>query len=139
MKIKITHKIYLDESELKFSFTRSSGPGGQNVNKLATAAELRFDVVNSSSLPDEVRQRLLLQAAGKITGQGELIIKASRFRTQERNKHDAINRLKELIKRVATPPKRRRKTKPSAASKEHRLSSKKHHGKIKSLRRKAVD
>ena len=136
MKIKITSKIYISESELKFTFIRSSGPGGQNVNKVATAAELRFQVAQSPSLPDDVRERLLVQIGNKINLQGELVIKSNRFRTQERNKHDAINRLKELIARVATPPKPRKKTKPSMGAKERRLSNKKHHAKIKSLRQK---
>jgi ribosome-associated protein len=139
MKIKITPNILIDESELAFTFIRSPGPGGQNVNKLATAAELRFNVATSPSLPHDVRTRLLAYAASKITLHGELIIKASRHRTQERNKHDALNRLKILISSIAIPPKKRRKTKPTFAAKQRRLSEKKLHAKTKSLRRKQGD
>lgn len=137
--IKITAHIYIQESELTFTFVTSSGPGGQNVNKVATAVQLRFNVSHSPSLPDAVRQRLLALIGNKITREGELIIKANRYRTQERNKQDALNRLKELIKRAAIPPKKRKKTKPTAASKERRLSNKKLHGAKKVLRGRLLD
>ena len=132
--IKITQNIFLDESELIFHFIRSPGPGGQNVNKVATAVQLRFNVLHSS-LPEEVRARLLAIIGKKITLQGEIIIKASRFRTQERNKQDAINRLSTLITKAAVSPKKRKKTKPTMGSIERRLDKKKLHGKRKSLRR----
>lgn len=137
--LDITSNISLAESELHFSFICSPGPGGQNVNKLATAALLRFDVLNSPSLPDAVRARLLALLGKKITSQGELLIKATRYRTQERNKQDALNRLKLLIQQAATVPKKRKKSKPTLASKERRLASKKQHAKNKSWRRSAVE
>ncbi len=130
----VTPEISLNETEVKFSFIRAPGPGGQNVNKVATAVQLRFNVLHSGSLPDLVRNRLLSLARSKMTSKGEIIIKASRYRTQERNKQDAIERLISLLKKAAQPPKKRKKTKPSRASQERRLSTKKSHSKIKSLR-----
>jgi ribosome-associated protein len=133
--LKITNNIALHEAELKFTFVASPGPGGQNVNKLATAVQLRFDVQHSASFSEEVRQRLLMVLGSKLTTQGELIIKASRHRTQERNKQDAINRLVELLQRAAIPPKKRRKTKPTFSSVQKRLSNKKMLGTKKARRR----
>lgn len=132
--IKILPNIFIQESELQFIFVTSPGPGGQNVNKVATAVQLRFDVIHSPSLPEPARLRLLNILGNKLTKNGELIIKASRHRTQERNKQDALNRLKDLIKRAAIPPKKRKKTRPTKASKERRLSKKKLHGAKKVLR-----
>lgn len=132
--IFITPNIYLDESELEFSFIRSPGPGGQNVNKVASAVLLRFNVMHSPSLSEDVRNRLIQMLGKKVTSQGNLLIKASRFRTQERNKRDALDRLQEFIRRAAIVPKKRKKTKPSQASKERRLTQKKLRGKTKSLR-----
>jgi ribosome-associated protein len=133
--LKITNNIALHESELKFTFVASPGPGGQNVNKLATAVLLRFDLEHSPSFTEEVRQRLMLVVGNKLTLQGELLIKASRHRTQERNKQDAINRLIELLQRAAIPPKKRRKTKPSYSSVQKRLNNKKMLGTKKARRR----
>ncbi len=130
----VTPKISLNETEVKFSFIRAPGPGGQNVNKVATAVQLRFNVLHSASLPELVRNRLLFLARNQMTSKGEIIIKASRYRTQERNKQDAIERLISLLKKAAQLPKKRKKTKPSRASQERRLSTKKAHSKIKSLR-----
>jgi len=132
--ISIIPHISLDESELEFSFVRSSGPGGQNVNKVATAVQLRFDVARSPSLPDDVRARLIARAGSKLTRDGVLILTARRFRTQERNRADVIERLVELIRAAATPPKRRRKTKPTRASKQQRVERKRRRSSTKRLR-----
>jgi ribosome-associated protein len=133
--IPITPTLTLDENEIQLDFIRASGPGGQNVNKVATAAQLRFDVRRSPSLPDGVRERLMRMAGRRITEDGVLIITAQRFRTQERNRQDALERLVELIRRAAEPPKLRRKTRPTLAAKERRLDSKRQRGQTKRLRR----
>ena len=130
--IKIAANIVLNEAEIKFAFIRAPGPGGQNVNKVATAVQLRFNVLHSPSLSDAVRTRLT--ALVTLTHHGDLIIKASRYRTQERNKQDALCRLLELLRRAAIPPKKRKKTKPSFGSVQERLTKKKLHGKNKTLR-----
>ncbi|MDR3492276.1 MAG: alternative ribosome rescue aminoacyl-tRNA hydrolase ArfB [Gammaproteobacteria bacterium] len=136
--IKITENVSIPETELLFTFIRSPGPGGQNVNKVATAVLLRFNLVSSPSIPEDLRARLLLRLENKITLSGELIVKASSYRTQERNKQDAIMRLQELLKHAAKVFKKRRKTKPTYSSTQKRLSTKKLHGKTKSLRQKKL-
>ena len=137
--IEITPNISVNETEIKFSFVSSPGPGGQNVNKVATAVQLRFNVLYSPSLSESVRMRLLSLLGKRVTTHGELIIKASRYRTQERNKQDALNRFIELLKRAANPPKKRRQTKPTAASIERRLTEKKIRAVKKSRRRSGTD
>jgi len=132
--IRITSTITIDESEIKEYFVRASGPGGQNVNKVATNVQLRFDVANSRSLPGDVRKRLISLAGNRITEDGILIIDARRFRTQERNRKDATNRLVELLRDAAQSPKIRRKTRPTLASKIRRLESKHHSAENKRLR-----
>jgi ribosome-associated protein len=138
--IRITDNIIIDEKEIKEDFIRASGPGGQNVNKVATAVHLRFDVRNSPSLPDDVRGRLVRLAGRRITGDGILIIKAGRFRTQDRNRQDAIDRLIDLIQRASVIPKARRKTSPTLSSRKRRMEEKHRRGDIKRSRRPvAVD
>jgi ribosome-associated protein len=133
--ITITDLISIAESELRLEFTRASGPGGQNVNKVSSAVVLRFDT-NSPSLPFDVRERLVKLAKNRINEDGELIIQASRHRSQEQNRQDALERLVALIREAAEEPKARVKTKPSPASKEIRLKFKKLRGEIKKQRRK---
>jgi ribosome-associated protein len=131
----ITPTIAVNENEIQLDFVRASGPGGQHVNKAATAVQLHFDVANSPSLPDDVRQRLIRLAGSRISEDGVLVINARRFRSQERNRQDAVDRLVELIQQAAEEPKHRRKTKPSAGSKKRRLEAKRRRGQTKRLRR----
>ena len=132
--IRITSRISINESELTFEFVRSSGPGGQNVNKVATAAQMRFDAADSSAISGEVFARLRTLAGSRMTKDGVVIITASRFRTQERNRSDAIERLVKLIARAAVRPRTRRKTRPTAASKARRLDDKRRRGETKRRR-----
>ena len=136
--IDITPSIHLDEDELHEEFIRSSGPGGQNVNKVASAVQLRFDVARSPSLPADVRERLMELAKRQITDEGVLVIKAMRFRTQAGNREDARERLVELIRRAAYRPPTRRATRPTLASRERRLHDKRSQSATKTIRRSSI-
>ena len=133
--IYITDRISISEAEIQEDFVRSSGPGGQNVNKVSTAVQLRFDVENSPNLPEDVKLRLIKLAGKKMTDSGVLIIDSRKYRTQNRNREEALNRLVELIKKATEKPKKRIKTRPTRAAKEKRLQSKKHRGAVKTLRK----
>jgi ribosome-associated protein len=133
--IQVTGRIAIDEREIDESFVRASGPGGQNVNKLSTAVQLRFDVRHSPSLPHDVRERLERIAGSRLTNDGVLVIIAQRHRTQPRNRDDALNRLIEMIRQAAVAPIKRRPTRPTKASRERRIEGKKRRGGIKNLRR----
>jgi ribosome-associated protein len=132
--IEITPVIQIDEDELEFSFIRSSGPGGQNVNKVSTAVQLRFNVTESPSLPQEVKLRLVRLAGKRLSSEGILIIEARQFRSQEQNRQAALDRLVRLVRQAAEPPLRRRKTRPTQASILRRLASKRKRGERKRLR-----
>ncbi|MBN2085065.1 MAG: aminoacyl-tRNA hydrolase [Anaerolineales bacterium] len=136
MRIAITTRISVPEEELRIEYVRAPGPGGQNVNKVATAVQLRFDVRHSPSLPEDVRRRLARLAGRRLTSEGILVIHAHSRRTQDQNRADAVNRLKELIAHAAVPPKRRKATRPTKSSKERRLTVKRQRGEQKNLRGK---
>jgi ribosome-associated protein len=133
--IRVTDDIALDENELHLEFVRASGPGGQNVNKVSSAVQLRFNVSQSACLTPEVKESLIKAAGRKVTADGVLVIQAQRFRSQEQNRADAINRLVTLIQKAAVAPKIRRKTKPSASARKRRLKDKHQRSQIKQSRK----
>ena len=137
--IRVTDHIALDEDELVESFVRAGGPGGQNVNKVATAVQLRFDVRGSRSLPNDVAIRLMRLAGSRLTNDGVVVITGQRFRTQERNREDARERLFEMIREAAVRPTPRVKTRPTLASKKRRVEAKKRRSTVKSLRQGRPD
>jgi ribosome-associated protein len=134
--IPVTAEIAIDEGELRFEFIRATGPGGQKVNKSSSAVQLRFDVLGSPSLPDEVRSRLATLAGRRLSERGVLVIEAKRFRSQDRNRQDAVERLCSLIRQAARKPRRRRPTRPSSAARERRLQVKKRRSELKKQREK---
>jgi ribosome-associated protein len=131
--LEITPSLQIDERELQIDFIRASGPGGQNVNKVAPAVQLRFDL-HASSFPEDVKERLIHLAGNRMTSEGVLLIEAKRFRTQEQNREDAIQRFIALVRKALIKPKTRKKTKPTQAAKEERLKEKKRRGEIKKMR-----
>jgi ribosome-associated protein len=135
MRRIITDTLSIDENELEWDFVRSSGPGGQNVNKVATAVQLRFDALRSQSLSDEVRDRLIRLAGKRMTSGGILVIQARRFRSQEGNRQDAWDRLVELLRKAMVRPRPRKASKPSKAARQKRLDAKKRRGDLKRMRR----
>jgi ribosome-associated protein len=135
MTLEITPELTIPDTDLQWDFVRASGPGGQHVNKAATAVQLRFDLRQNSTLPQEVRERMQTLAANRINADGVLIIDARRFRSQDRNRQDALDRLKGLVIRAARKPKVRRRTRPSAAARERRLEKKHRRGARKESRR----
>ena len=135
--IQVTDTIVLNQGEIQLEFIRASGPGGQNVNKVSSAVQLRFDAAGSLTLNDAIYERLKIIAGRRMTAAGVLIIKANRFRSQEQNREDAVNRLVLLIQRATEKPKPRRPTRPPAASRQRRLSAKRHRGETK-RRRKTI-
>ncbi|TQV71953.1 alternative ribosome rescue aminoacyl-tRNA hydrolase ArfB [Denitrobaculum tricleocarpae] len=137
--IEITERIHLDPSEVEETFVRASGPGGQNVNKVSTAVQLRFDLRHSPSLPAYVRERAQQLAGKRLSKDGVLVLTAARFRTQERNREDAVARLVELLREACERPAYRRPTRPTRASKQRRMDSKTKRGSIKKLRSRKFD
>ena len=137
--IRITRTIALQDSEIEESFVRASGPGGQNVNKVSTAVQLRFDAASSPSLPDDVRARLIAAAGSRATSDGVITISAQRFRLQSRNRADALERLVTLIREASHKPKPRKATRPTRASRQRRLESKKQRGEVKRARSGKAD
>jgi len=132
--IEITPSLTIDDSEIQLDFVRASGPGGQNVNKVSTAVQLRFDVRGSPSLPPEIKQRLERLAGSRLTAEGVLVIESRQYRTQEQNRQAALDRLADLVRSAAQPPKPRRPTRPSLASKQQRLEGKRRRAETKRLR-----
>ena len=138
-RIQITNSIYIYDDELDEKFVRASGPGGQNVNKVSSAVQLRFDVAGSPNLPERVRQKILSSGDSRLTNAGELVIIAESHRTQIANRRDALDRLTEVIRKAAFMPRKRIATRPTLGSKKRRMDSKTKHGDIKKKRSGKID
>lgn len=137
--LEVTSSVRISEKEFQWSFVRASGPGGQNVNKVASKAVLRWNVRSTSCLPAEVRERLLIQQANRVTTEGDLVLSSQRYRDQERNRQDCLEKLAALVRQAATRPKKRRPTRPTRGSKEARLQEKKRRSATKRVRRGPAD
>jgi ribosome-associated protein len=133
--LTVTSRLQIPDEEFEFTFTRSSGPGGQNVNKVSSKAQLRWQAARSPSLPEEVRARFLARFGSRLTGEGELLIASQRYRDQRRNMEDCLEKLRSMLREVAAAPRRRKPTRPKRSSIEKRLSDKKLHGARKRERR----
>jgi len=139
LMIRVSQHVVIDKKDLTFDFVRSSGPGGQNVNKVSTAVQLRLDVPGSAGIPAQVKDRLTMLAGRRMTDDGILIIRASRFRKREQNRQDAVERLVRLLRAASIKPKKRLKTRPAKKVKERILASKKRRGRLKQLRKKVIN
>lgn len=137
--LEINANIRIPDTEMEWSYVRSSGPGGQNVNKVASKAVLRWHVAATTALPDDVKARLLAQQRGRITTEGDLLLTSQRYRDQERNREDCLQKLAEIVTAATRVPKVRKKKKPTRASKERRLAAKKHRSEVKKQRRAGTD
>jgi ribosome-associated protein len=137
--LEINNRLHIPEEELLWTFARSGGPGGQNVNKVASKAVLRWNLAASASVPDEVKARLRAHHRRRITNEGELVLSSQRFRDQERNRQDCLEKLGELLRAAATPRKPRRPTRPTRASRQRRLQEKKRRGNVKAGRRRTAE
>ena len=137
--LEINDRLQIPETELEWSFVRAGGPGGQNVNKVASKAVLRWHLADNTSLPEAVKARLRAHNRGRITAEGDLLLTGQRYRDQERNRQDCLDKLRELVLAAATPPKPRRPTKPSRGSRERRLQAKQRRSAVKAKRRKPIE
>jgi ribosome-associated protein len=137
--LEINDRLQIAETELEWSFVRSGGPGGQNVNKVASKAVLRWHLADSPSVPEEVKARLRAHHRRRITGEGDLLVTCQSYRDQERNRQECLDKLRELVRQAATPPRPRKPTKPTRGSRERRLQAKRHRSGVKTERRRPIE